>query len=213
MICLSLVDLSFAQILKLLPECELLELRLDRLDLVEPELELILQKAAASLVCFPGTAETLPQRYKTLDKALRWGADYVDCSAEDDSTEQQNLIHHARSLSVKVIYSYHNYMATPELSELQKIASKAFSRGADICKIVTLAKSKTDIQNLMSLYSYAPRMIAFGMGEKAAHTRILALEKGAPFVYAALDEEHLAAPGQMTLAQLQKAFGEARPDA
>ncbi len=212
MLCLSLVDLSFTEIMNLLPDYELVELRLDRLELVESELQQILQRASSSLVCFPGKSETRLQRLQTLEKTLAWGASYIDCSIEDASSQQQHLILKAHSQGTKVLYSYHNYQLTPSSSTLQAIAKEAFSRGAEICKIVTMLRTEQDLQNLVSLYSIAPGVIAFGLGPDSTRSRMIALEKGAPFVYVALDDDHLAAPGQTTVAQMQEALREVKPE-
>ncbi len=206
MICLSLVDLSFAEILAVAARAELIELRLDRLQVSSAELYTILQTAASTIVCYPGNLENREARFAILRAAIGFGATYIDCAAIDKCPAQKDLIEHAREQGTKIVYSFHNNEFTPPLEQLREMVELAFSENAEICKIATLAHTQMDVLNLLSLYCYAPRMIALGMGEFASFTRIAALELGAPFSYAALSDAHKAAPGQMTEAAMRKAL-------
>lgn len=72
--------------------------------------------------------------------------------------------------------------------------------GADLVKIVTLARSHADSARVMSLYGKFSGLIAFAMGEKGKITRIFSALAG-PFTYASLTES--VAPGQMSVNELR----------
>ena len=91
-------------------------------------------------------------------------------------------------------------------------------RGAVVCAegvvtdgLVTTAKSEEDMDNVLSLYNdYEPYgLLAFCMGEAGRQSRIACLACGAPYTYAAYNEEESAAPGQWVASEMmEELYGE-----
>ena len=107
--------------------------------------------------------------------------------------------------TVKIIISYHNFIATPDMSQLCSVADTALLQGADLVKIVTLCHHSNEEARLLSLYGvdrFANRIIVFSIGEYALSSRLKAASLGAPILYAAPDHGTPTAPGQPFFSQL-----------
>lgn len=100
-----------------------------------------------------------------------------------------------------IVVSWHNLSRTPRRAGLRSIMARAFSYG-DLVKIVATANSATDNLAILSLYDVpGPPPIAFCMGAPGIFSRIMAMERGSPIVYASLPGEPIA-PGQISVAHL-----------
>ena len=108
------------------------------------------------------------------------------------------------------LISYHNMKATPPLEELIEIVRAELEAGADICKVATTARDFDDNTAILELIRAFPgtRLVALAMGEAGQASRILSPLIGAEFAYAALNEGAGSAPGQLTVIQLVKLYGE-----
>jgi 3-dehydroquinate dehydratase type I len=92
---------------------------------------------------------------------------------------------------------------------MRRIIQKELEAGADICKLVTTAKSLEDNLAVLQLIREFPgaRVVAFAMGDLGAISRLLCPLVGGYFTYAAMKEGLESAPGQMTVGDLRKIYG------
>jgi 3-dehydroquinate dehydratase-1 len=106
------------------------------------------------------------------------------------------------------LLSYHNIKETPPLDELRDIIKRQLAAGADICKVITTAKSPTDNITVLRLIRDFPeaKVVAFAMGELGQVSRVLAPLAGGYFTYASLGEGRESAPGQLTIAGMREIY-------
>lgn len=107
----------------------------------------------------------------------------------------------------KIIISYHNFKETPTLKTLKDTAKKIKSKGSDIIKIATHAKTFEDSIRILSflseLNSKKEKAICLCMGEKGEITRTAGHILGNYLMYAPIKDSDASAPGQLTVKQLQ----------
>ena len=135
---------------------------------------------------------------RVLSTAIIAGADYIDLDMDFPRSEMRWLVHLAMNYGCKVILSYHNAFGTDSTESLMSIASRIFSMGADIAKIVTTAHHPDEAQRVMALYdSYDPaHLIAFAMGKEGEQSRYDSFKIGAPLAYVAPRRRLPTAVGQ-----------------
>ena len=115
-----------------------------------------------------------------------------------------------RHLGAKSILSYHKYDGALTISDMTKVLEKEISNGADICKIVTTAKTIEDNLTTLNFISAMPsrvKLVCFCMGENGRISRLLSPMFGAFFTFASLEEGNETAKGQMTIDQMMAAYG------
>ena len=205
-ICVSLGGIPFAECMQLASKWPLVEIRLDLLRLDPEKIDLLAMQCRQWIAtCRPGN---LSERERTvlLSAAIRSGATYVDIEYEAEPSYRQLLVDLAAQYRCKVIISYHNFDATPDMDTLNRIIRHSTIMGADCVKIAVTANSSVDCARVMSLYSEHDHIVAFAMGETGKITRIAAPFLGAGFTFASADETHLTAPGQLTVSQMEKIY-------
>jgi 3-dehydroquinate dehydratase type I len=149
------------------------------------------------------------ERVDLLKQAVALGADYVDVEWSTDGALRGELIQAVRNHSgrVRLIVSCHDLERTPPVRELDKRLRGCFESGADIAKIVTLARSPEDNLRMLRLLAGARKkgqaVIAFCMGDQGRPSRALAPLFGSPMSYAALAEGEASAPGQWTVQEMR----------
>jgi len=206
-ICVSLGGMPFSTCRQLAATLPLVEIRLDLMKLNPEKIELLgLQCRQWIATCRPGNL-TDEERTTLLASAIRSGATYVDVEYEADPEYRQALVDLAKRLRCKVIISYHHFESTPDVDILNQIIRHSVVMGADFVKLAVTANSSADCAKIMSLYSKHNNLIAFAMGEIGKITRIAAPFLGAEFTFASVDEEHVTAPGQLTVAQMEAIYG------
>ncbi|MFT4297621.1 MAG: type I 3-dehydroquinate dehydratase [Candidatus Woesearchaeota archaeon] len=133
---------------------------------------------------------------------------YIDIDFNMRDSMINSIMRIARQMGTKVILSWHDYEKTPSFDFLLDVLKKQLVKQPDICKIVTTARSLKDNENILSLYDYKYRknLIAFSMGEIGKPTRIEALKKGAPFMYASIN--YSSAPGQFSVKEMKHQLNE-----
>ena len=136
--------------------------------------------------------------------AIDAGAAYVDVEMEIPKEVSKRIRARAHSCGTVFIRSVHDYSSTGTYDELKSYVEKCRYYGADVVKLVTMARSGEDAARVLQLYDeYDPAsLIAFCMGEAGRETRVECLAKGAPYSYAALSEDESAAPGQWTASDM-----------
>lgn len=159
---------------------------------------------------------------KRLVRAIEAGARYVDVELEAEKQMSKRVRQAAHENGTIFIRSYHNFDGTPSSEELQSIVEKCVYHGADLVKIATMAHSQEDADRVLGLYDWCRQegaapdrriasladgaMVAFCMGEAGKTSRLECLRRGAPYTYAALNAEEVAAPGQWTAEDMHKAL-------
>ena len=197
----------------MLPSLEMAEIRLDLCPLNDGEIEELFGQTDIPLVatCRTGQADQdWASAERKLTLAIQSGARFADLEIEAPSDFSRRFQKLCRECGTEIIRSYHDYTGTPDDHGLQMALARCFRYGADIAKIVTTAHSEEDATRISSLYSLVledvdslqGRLIAFAMGQAGRDSRIECLRRGAPFTYAALNEEEATAPGQPVTAEL-----------
>ena len=161
-------------------------------------------KSTAQHGKFSGT-ET--ERQKILLDATRNGFTYVDVDL--GTPKQTELIRKLHKGGAKVIVSFHNFEQTPPMSELDNVLEEEVALGADVCKIITTARTVKDNIVTLDFVSEASKkvqLVCFAMGELGKHSRLVSPVFGAFFTFASLDEKRKTAKGQLTIQEMNSAY-------
>jgi 3-phosphoshikimate 1-carboxyvinyltransferase len=206
MICVSIQNKDYQEILEILKEVEMAEIRLDRCALEDEEMEQLFSDSDVPLIATCRLDEEA-QAPELLERAIQAGAKYVDLEMEAPAAVGRRIREACREYGSVLIRSYHNYEETPSLPVLQSLVERARTFGGEVVKIVTTAHSEADNETVAALYKNAVpgSLVAFCMGEAGRPSRLDALRYGAPFTYACLSEEDATAPGQWTWEEMKKA--------
>jgi len=207
-ICVSIGNIDFDRILNILDKVGMAEIRIDLLDLMPNQLEMVFS-AHSNLIatCRPGRYDDA-QRKSLLERALNAGAAYVDLEIESDVEWRESLIKLAKQLNRKVIVSWHCFGKTPvEDKELFDIVDSLYNAGADIAKIACISNSKADCARMINLYSKYNNLVAISMGKTGLISRIASISLGAPFTYASLEGQETA-PGQIDYIKMNHLINE-----
>jgi 3-dehydroquinate dehydratase type I len=147
------------------------------------------------------------ERKKILMGTARNGFEYVDI--ELSTPKLKNITSSLREMSVKPIVSFHNFNETPSSTQLNKILKKEIASGADVCKIVTMARFVEDNLTMLDFVSKAcknSRIVCFAMGELGKPSRLLSPVFGAFFTIASLEKGRKTAQGQLTIQEMRSAY-------
>ena len=153
---------------------------------------------------FSGT-ET--ERQKILVDAAKNGFAYVDVDL--GTPNQTELISSLHEAGAKVIVSFHDFEQTPPMAELGKVLDEEIALGADVCKIITTARTVKDnpiTLNLVSEASKKATIVCFAMGDLGKQSRLVSPVFGAFFTFASLDEKRKTAKGQLTIQEMNSAY-------
>lgn len=207
-ICVSIGKIDFNRILEILDKVGMAEIRIDLLDLMPNQLEVLFSSHKNLIAtCRPGRYDDT-QRSSLLDRALNAGAAYIDLEIESNPEWRNHLFSLARELNRKVIISWHCFGKTPAADyELFKIVDSLYSAGADIAKIACTSNSKADCARMLNLYSKYHNLVAISMGKQGLISRIASLSLGAPFTFASVEGEETA-PGQIDYIRMNHLINE-----
>jgi len=155
---------------------------------------------------FRGTRAT---SLEGLRQAVRDGFDYVD--VELNTKDVRAAVHQLKQHGAKVIVSYHNTKLTPTDQTLESILANEIRAGADVCKIVTTARS--DANNLRCLrflekHAKETKLVCFCMGKLGIPSRILSPILGGYFTFASLRSGRETASGQIPISELRTLYKE-----
>ncbi len=218
-ICVSLGSSDPAALKNLIGEslqnnADFIEVRFDYLDKtgIEKALEAVLeQKERAVFTCrtpkeggkFNGSEDlrvTILRRFAAF-RPMLLDVEYSTMAANDDLMDQ------FIALNCDTLVSWHNFEATPDISELEGLMGKMREYSSNV-KIVTTAQNLGDNLKVLRLYDSARRsntnLISFCMGEHGTLSRVLCTYAGAPFTYASLTDA--TAPGQLTVKQMRAIY-------
>jgi 3-phosphoshikimate 1-carboxyvinyltransferase len=212
MICVSIQNKDYQEILDILETVEMAEIRLDRCALEEEEIERLFQDSDVPLIATCRLSEE-SQAPQLLELAIRSGAKYADLEMEAPAAIGRRIREACREYGTVLIRSFHDFSGTPSLEVLQSLVERARSFGGEVVKIVTTAHTEADNATVQALYKDAApgTLVAFCMEETGRPSRLDALRYGAPFTYACLSEEDATAPGQWSAEAMRKAvYGDFR---
>ena len=149
-----------------------------------------------------GTEEN---RIIELLSALDLGASFIDI--ELGSSGLGKIVEKIKGRA-QIIVSYHNLQETPPVDRLRQIVINELAAGADICKVVTTARSARDNVAVLELIVLFPeaKIISFAMGAAGQISRVLSPLAGGYLTWAASLEGSESAPGQMTIEDVRKIY-------
>jgi 3-dehydroquinate dehydratase type I len=148
-------------------------------------------------------------RLRSLFEAAEAGFDYVDVDLNTKSVSK--LVDQLNKDGAETIVSYHNHMEMPGPHALESILKREKTVGADICKIVTTARSYEDnLSSLIFLNKHAKKtkLVCFAMGRMGIPSRVLSPVYGAYFTFASSGLGRQTAAGQMPLSRLRAIYEE-----
>jgi 3-dehydroquinate dehydratase/shikimate dehydrogenase len=208
MICISISQesrrLALADMLNAAPQCDLLEVRLDRFGKAPDVGELLANKPKPVIMScrrvkdggqFEGTEE---ERLAILRQCIISKAEYVEI--EVDAAGQIRPFPPA-----KRVISYTNLQETPD--DIADIYREAQSKNADVIKLTTLARTPEEAWPLVQILGRASLpTVVVGLGKPGLMLSILGKKIGAPWTYAALERGMEAYPGEPTVADLRSVY-------
>ena len=172
MICTTIQNRNYEQVLEILERCEMAEVRLDRCELSTREIENIVSSDVPLVATcrIKEVAETDPSladcpeqsrliramqiAEKRLLKAIEAGARYVDVELEAQKQMSKRIRQAAHENGTVFIRSYHDFEGTDSLEALKAVVEKCVYHGADMVKIVTTAHSQEDVDKVLKLYDW-----------------------------------------------------------
>jgi len=141
-----------------------------------------------------------------LEDAMEAGAEFVDVEYSMPLEFRHQLFQRERSSGL--IISAHIMYGTPSRERLVERFGKMAATGADVVKIVTMAKTWEDNLRVLELIPRAQglgiKVIAFCMGPKGRVSRILSLLMGGYLTFASLESGQESAAGQIPVTQMKK---------
>ena len=108
----------------------------------------------------------------------------------------------------RVLVSCHDLAGTPALAEMRSTVERMRAAGANICKLVTTARSFGDNLAVLKLFGAFPGVdiVAFAMGEAGKLSRVLSPLAGAYFTFASTATGSESAPGQISAAEMRELY-------
>jgi len=205
-LCVSIANKTFAECMSISKNADLVELRLDLLNLNLDELKQLFDLDTKYIITNRLGDFINEQGSAFLKNIIDLGADFIDVELEENNEYLSDLIEFTKSSKCKLIISYHNFEHTPSKKELQNIIDSAKKQNADFVKIATEVKTQKDALRILSLYENNDKLIAFGMGEVGRISRVASLYMGAEFTYVSFDDDNKTASGQLTVDEMNKVF-------
>jgi len=184
------------------------EIRLDLVDWKEDEIRSIFALPNRLIAtCRPGRFSDEARR-RRLAAALDAGAAYVDIEGDAVSSHRKDLLSLAQRKRRGIILSHHDFRLTPPAAALERFVDRGLGNGADIVKIACRIRSAEDAVRILSLYAgpagRSGKILAFGLGARAAWTRLAAPMLGAPFTFARPDGGEGTAAGQIAFKEMER---------
>jgi 3-dehydroquinate dehydratase/shikimate dehydrogenase len=195
----ALVDMHNAA-----PQCDLLEVRLDRFGKAPEISELLAAKPKPVIMScrrpqdgghWDGTED---ERLAILRQCIISKADYVEI--ELDAADSVRPFP-----GCKRVISYTNLDETP--ADLADLYAFALTKQPDVIKLTTLARTPEEAWPLVQVLGKASvPTVAVGLGKPGVMLAVLGKKIGAPWTYAALERGMEAHPGQPTVHDLEQVY-------
>jgi 3-dehydroquinate dehydratase-1 len=150
-------------------------------------------------------------RIEELKSALELGASIIDIELSTSGVDKIAAEIKGRA---ECLVSYHDLVETPTLDRMRQIIINQLAAGAEVCKVVTTARSFADNLAVLQLINAFPatKVIAFAMGDTGRISRILCPLAGGYFTYASVGEGRESASGQITVNELAGIYRVLRRD-
>lgn len=146
-------------------------------------------------------------RLASLLKAAECGFEYVDVELTVGGLE--GILRELKDRGAKPIVSFHDFEGTPKEERLKEIVFQELKAGAEVCKLVTMAKDMADNLSCLSIVAEMGKrikIVCFAMGPLGLLSRALSPLFGAYFTYASLRKGFETAPGQWSLRDLKTLY-------
>ncbi|MDR0724601.1 MAG: type I 3-dehydroquinate dehydratase [Prevotellaceae bacterium] len=211
-ICVSIGEQTYSGVIAALEKVDFAEIRLDMSRITSSEIRTVFSLGKQLVAtCREGFYDR-NERLDRLIEAVRAGAAFVDVETEADEDFRKAVAKQAKLNNCKLIVSYHNFEETPSLLEMCDIVDICKKQDADLVKLVTTAKNKSDASRVLSLYDKYPdtSLVAFAMGAAGLITRVACLFLGAPYTYAAVSDDKPLANGQISVEKIQNVMNNLR---
>jgi 3-dehydroquinate dehydratase/shikimate dehydrogenase len=208
MICISIAQESpqfaLVDMFNAGPQCDLLEVRLDRFDQDPDVAELLARKTKPVILsCRRGEdgGDWLgreAERQALLRKCLASKADFVEIELE---VADQVPPHPP----AKRVISYSNLFETPP--DLHEIYARALTKSPDVVKLTVPARSPEEAWPVVQILAKpAAPTVVVGVGKPGVMLELLSRRMGAPWVYAALEQGMEAYYEQPTVRDLEQVY-------
>lgn len=208
MICVSIAQTShrmaLVDILNAAPQCDLIEIRLDRLEKTAEIKELLQASTKPAIVscrraCDGGDwSGSEENRLSLLRQAILDKAAYVEI--EMDVASQIR-----RYGSTKRIIAYTNMSRCP--AELEELYREMGEMDPDVIKITVPARNPQEAWPMLRLVAKGGMpTVAVGLGKNGVMLNILGMRYKAPWTYAALEKGMEAYPGMATIGDLDDIY-------
>ncbi|NLE28314.1 MAG: shikimate dehydrogenase, partial [Phycisphaerae bacterium] len=158
---------------------------------------------------------SIDEQIDRLIEALDAGGEFVDLEFQRWKAAKeagQRLIDKIAALraagrEVRLILSWHDFQGTPDDLE-QRVGQMAEEPYADIVKFACGARTIFDNFRVFDILHNAVKpTIGIAMGATGSVSRVLAGKFGGFLTFAAMDEIHSSAPGQLTVEQMKAEYG------
>ena len=208
-ICAVIVNNDLEAIREVKPFVDLFEVRIDLIG--DSWQELVKQLNRPWIACNRSPDEGgkgdkgETRRIEELLKAIELGAEIIDIELGTRNLEEAVSKIKNRA---KCLLSFHDLKGTPSLDRMREIIQKQLKAGADICKMITTARSFDDNLTVLQLIADFPqtRVVSFAMGPLGFTSRVLCPLVGGDFTYASTEKGKESAPGQITVTDLRKLY-------
>ena len=209
-ICAVIVNSELEAVKRVEPFIDLFEMRLDLIG--SGWKELVRNIGKTWIACNRSAAEggswqgSESERLDELLSAIELGAGIVDI--EFSIPDVEAAIKEVKG-QADCLLSYHDLKETPSLEKMRDMVRNQLAAGADICKLITTARSPADNMTTLQLIADFPetRVVSFAMGALGYASRVLCPLVGGDFIYASIEEGRESASGQITVDELRKIYG------
>jgi 3-dehydroquinate dehydratase-1 len=209
-ICAAIISNDLEAVRSVEPLVDCLEVRIDLIG--SSWRELVKQLKKPWIACnrkveeggsWPGSES---ERINELLHAIDLGASLIDIELSTAGVEA--LVREIKG-KADCLLSYHNLKETPPLENMREIIKQQLTAGADICKVITTARSLADNVATLQLITDFPetKVVSFAMGEAGYLSRVLCPLVGGYFTYASIEEGRESASGQLTVKDFMKIYG------
>ncbi len=208
-ICAVIVDSDLEAINEVKPLVDLFEVRIDLIGNGWPEIVKQLEQPWIACNRIPEEGGRWQgneaRRIEKLLQAIELGADMVDVELRAKNLE--NIVPLIKKRT-RCLLSSHDLEKTPPLDEMKKVVQRQLKAGADICKVVTTARSFEDNLAVLQLITAFPKtkIVTGAMGPLGLLSRVLGPLVGGDFTYASMAKGKESAPGQITIKELRKLY-------
>lgn len=121
-----------------------------------------------------------------------------------DRERRETLLRGWHGIPPRLVMSFHDFTATPELDDLRRLRDQALVAGAHVFKVAAYLRSAGDMETLLALQQdHADIAVAtMGMGDLGAESRVRCALAGSVLNYGYLGAEPTA-PGQWEAGKLR----------